>query len=127
MQHLRSISHPQPAAGPGRAATSGVAVLPPRGPHAHPAMVGTDPVAGHGPTAAGHTRLSDTPDGVTGARLRLVHAGVADEDGSLVTEYGLLAVVAATVCGVIITWASNGQLVSLFNALLRAARGLVGA
>lgn len=49
------------------------------------------------------------------------------EDGSLVTEYGLLAVVAATIASVIIKWASGGALVSLFNALLRTARGLVGA
>ncbi|MFP4634669.1 MAG: hypothetical protein ACLFRD_02305 [Nitriliruptoraceae bacterium] len=54
--------------------------------------------------------------------LRLV-----DEDGSLVTEYGLLAVVAATVAGVLIQWASGGALVSLFNALLSHARELVGA
>jgi Flp pilus assembly pilin Flp len=51
----------------------------------------------------------------------------AAEDGSLVTEYGLLAVVAATVAGVVITWASGGALVTLFNALLRQARSLVGA
>jgi hypothetical protein len=49
------------------------------------------------------------------------------EEGSLVTEYGLLAVVAATIAGVVISWASNGALVTLFNALLRHARGLVGA
>lgn len=49
------------------------------------------------------------------------------EEGSLVTEYGLLAVVAATVAGVIIEWASGGALVTLFNALLRQARALVGA
>ena len=55
----------------------------------------------------------------------LTHAPV--EDGSLVTEYGLLAVVAATIAGVVIQWASGGALVSLFNALLRHARSLVGA
>jgi hypothetical protein len=49
------------------------------------------------------------------------------EEGSLVTEYGLLAVVAATIAGVVIAWASNGALVTLFNALLRQARSLVGA
>ena len=49
------------------------------------------------------------------------------EDGSLVTECGLLAVVAATVAGVVIQWASGGALVTLFNALLRHARSLVGA
>lgn len=60
-------------------------------------------------------------------RLHLVGAGVSDEDGSLVTEYGLLAVVAATIAGVVIAWASNGALVTLFNALMRHARSLVGA
>jgi Flp pilus assembly pilin Flp len=50
-----------------------------------------------------------------------------DEDGSLVTEYGLLAVVAATVAGVLIQWATNGAVVNLFNALVDRARELVGA
>jgi hypothetical protein len=53
--------------------------------------------------------------------------GEHPEDGSLVTEYGLLVVVAATIAGVVINWASNGQIVTLFNALLRQARSLVGA
>jgi Flp pilus assembly pilin Flp len=50
---------------------------------------------------------------------------VADEDGSLVAEYGLLAVVSATVAGVLITWASGGALQGFFSALLSHARGLV--
>ena len=50
-----------------------------------------------------------------------------DESGSLVTEYGLLAVVAATIAGVVIQWASGGALVALFNALISRARDLVGA
>jgi Flp pilus assembly pilin Flp len=49
------------------------------------------------------------------------------EDGSLVTEYGLLAVVAATVAGVLIQWATGGAVVNLFNALVDRARDLVGA
>ncbi len=49
------------------------------------------------------------------------------QDGSLVTEYGLLAVIAATIAGVVMQWASQGALVSLFNALLSEARSLVGA
>jgi Flp pilus assembly pilin Flp len=49
------------------------------------------------------------------------------ESGSLVTEYGLLAVVAATIAGVVIQWASGGALVGLFNALISRARDLVGA
>ncbi len=50
-----------------------------------------------------------------------------DEDGSLVTEYGLLAVVAATVAGVLMQWATGGAVVNLFNALVDRARELVGA
>ena len=53
--------------------------------------------------------------------------GVPDEDGSLVTEYGLLAVVAATIAGVLIQWATNGAIVNLFNALIDRTRGLIGA
>lgn len=51
----------------------------------------------------------------------------ATEEGSLVTEYGLLAVVAATVAGVLIQWATGGAVVNLFNALVDRARELVGA
>jgi Flp pilus assembly pilin Flp len=50
-----------------------------------------------------------------------------DEDGSLITEYGLLAIVAATVAAAVISWASDGAMATLFNALLRQARGVVGA
>ena len=50
-----------------------------------------------------------------------------DQDGSLVTEYGLLAVVAAIVAGVLIQWATGGAIVYLFNALVDRARELVGA
>lgn len=49
------------------------------------------------------------------------------EQGSLVTEYGLLAVIAATIAGVVMQWASQGALVNLFNALLEESRALVGA
>lgn len=52
---------------------------------------------------------------------------MADEDGSLVTEYGLLAIVAATIAGIVIQWASAGAIVSLFDQLLSSARQLVGA
>ena len=51
----------------------------------------------------------------------------AAEEGSLVTEYGLLAVVAATIAGVLIQWATGGAVINLFNALVDRARELVGA
>jgi hypothetical protein len=51
----------------------------------------------------------------------------SDEEGSLLTEYGLLIVVAATIAGVLIQWAAGSQITGLFNALLRTARATVGA
>jgi hypothetical protein len=47
------------------------------------------------------------------------------EDGSLVAEYGLLAVVAATMSGVLIMWARGDALTGFFTALLDHARNLV--
>jgi Flp pilus assembly pilin Flp len=73
-------------------------------------------------STAATTEVAGDPDPVTASAR-----GLMDEDGSLVTEYGLLAVVAATIAGVVMTWASGGALVTLFNALLRQARSLVGA
>jgi Flp pilus assembly pilin Flp len=68
-----------------------------------------------------------TPDVAASLPVAVGAPRLAEEDGSLVTEYGLLAVVAATIAGVVMTWASGGALVTLFNALLRQARSLVGA
>ncbi|MFA9444142.1 hypothetical protein [Egicoccus sp. AB-alg6-2] len=51
----------------------------------------------------------------------------SDEDGSLITEYGLLAVVAAAIASVVISYASEGAIANLFNALISAARGHVSA
>lgn len=47
------------------------------------------------------------------------------EEGSLVAEYGLLAVVAAVMCGALILWARGDALTSFFTALLDHARSLV--
>ena len=51
---------------------------------------------------------------------------VSDDDGSVVTEYGLLAVVVATVAALLIQWVSGGALLSLFDDLLASARAIVG-
>lgn len=50
----------------------------------------------------------------------------ADEDGSLVTEYGLLTVLGGTVVALAIKFVSNGALWELLGAVLAKARGLVG-
>jgi hypothetical protein len=54
-------------------------------------------------------------------------ADPAAEDGSLVTEYGLLAVLGATIVGVAIRWAGGGAIFELLSALLQKVRVLVGA
>ena len=83
-----------------------------------------DHPAGRGSPAEPSPNELATADAARHERhLRLVD----DEDGSLVAEYGLIAVVAATVAGVIIQWASSGALVTMFNALIRQARDIVGA
>jgi Flp pilus assembly pilin Flp len=86
-------------------------------------LIGTPSATASAKTeAATPAEPTETPPLVAvGSRQR------TDEEGSLVTEYGLLAVVAATIAGVVMTWASGGALVTLFNALLRQARSLVGA
>ena len=89
----------------------------------------TDVAAGRARAMAAHPATAaygDAASVVTADELA-VDPTFTDEEGSLVTEYGLLAVVAATVAGVVIQWASGGALVTLFNALLRHARSLVGA
>lgn len=48
------------------------------------------------------------------------------EDGSVVTEYGLLAIVVATVAALLIQWVSGGALLGLFDDLLTRARTIVG-
>jgi Flp pilus assembly pilin Flp len=78
----------------------------------------TDPA----PTAGGH-------EPVPTRRRHLVAlpslTPLDDEDGSLVAEYGLLAVVAAVVAGVLMNWARTGALSDFFSALLDHARNLV--
>lgn len=52
--------------------------------------------------------------------------GDVTEDGSVVTEYGLLAIVVATVAALLIQWVSGGALLGLFDDLLTRARTIVG-
>lgn len=51
----------------------------------------------------------------------------SSEDGSLVAEYGLLAILGATITGLAIKWASGGAIFSLFGAVFDKVRALVGA
>lgn len=121
-----SVTPPAPCQVP--VAPSGASVLPlhPSVAHAvdaaaaaqHPAFAGTTGPRGVTTLPAAGRASADGAD----AWSRL-----DEEDGSVLTEYGLLIVVAATVAGVLIQWAGGSQITGLFNALLRAARDTVGA
>ncbi len=51
----------------------------------------------------------------------------AGESGSLVTEYGLIAVVGATVASLVVKWATGGAIWQLFDAVTEKVRVLLGA
>jgi Flp pilus assembly pilin Flp len=63
--------------------------------------------------------------GPTTTRAPRCTAWRAHETGSLITEYGLLAIVVATVAAAVIQWASGGAIVTLFDSLLVQARDIV--
>jgi Flp pilus assembly pilin Flp len=50
-----------------------------------------------------------------------------DERGSLVTEYGLIAIVGATIASLVMKWASGGAVWQLFDAVTDKVRVLLGA
>lgn len=52
---------------------------------------------------------------------------VTDEDGSMVSEYGLVAVLGATIVGVAISWAQGGAITGFLAAILRSLRAVVAA
>jgi hypothetical protein len=49
-----------------------------------------------------------------------------EDDGSLVAEYGLIAVLGATIAGLAIRWASGGAIFELLGSILDRVKGLVG-
>ncbi|MDP8960276.1 MAG: hypothetical protein M3N32_01405 [Actinomycetota bacterium] len=51
----------------------------------------------------------------------------AGETGSLVTEYGLIAIVGATVASLVVKWATGGAIWQLFDAVTQKVRVLLGA
>lgn len=54
------------------------------------------------------------------------HHDDTGQDGSLVAEYGLLAVLGATITGVAISWARGGAIAALLDLVLQQVRALVG-
>lgn len=81
------------------------------------------------PRARGPVRLSpraaDLPRAVAPPRPG-DQPGIADQDGSVATEYGLLAVVAATIVSVMLEWATGGGITSLLQAVMGRVTEVVG-
>lgn len=88
---------------------------------AHPAGRARRPAADV-PPVAGRPPAAPVPAVPDGAGVDRVH----DQAGSMTTEYGLIVVVGATVCSLVIKWASGGAVFELLNGVLQAAKGLVG-
>jgi hypothetical protein len=59
-------------------------------------------------------------------RATAAMASTSDEEGSLVTEYGLVTVIGATIAGLVLRWASQGAVTELLGAVLARVRALVG-
>lgn len=51
----------------------------------------------------------------------------AEEDGSLVTEYGLIAIVGATIASLVIKWAAGGAIWQLFDMVSQRVQAVIGA
>lgn len=62
----------------------------------------------------------------TGTDRPAHHRAHAGEDGSLVSEYGLIAVLGATIAGVAISWARGGAIASLLDTVLQRVISLGG-
>lgn len=67
-------------------------------------------------TASGPAAIRPVP---VAGRLR-------DEHGSVATEYGLLAIVAATIVAVVLQWATDGGIAGLLDRVLARVATLVG-
>ncbi len=50
-----------------------------------------------------------------------------DQDGSLVTEYGLIAIVGATIASLVVKWATGGAIWKLFDAVMEKVRVILGS
>lgn len=80
---------------------------------------------GHGATEPGRRRLTRWPGATTSPRPCRLRR-LADEAGSVATEYGLLAVVAATIVAVVLEWATTGGISGLLDRVLARVSTLVG-
>lgn len=74
---------------------------------------------------SGEPRSGDTGSAPPGPRGGPDHTRDR-ESGSLVTEYGLIAILGATLAGLAIRWASDGAVLELFGAIMGRIQSIVG-
>lgn len=79
------------------------------------------PTGSAGPTWPDDERPGDST--ASGGRLSV---DLRSQDGSVATEYGLLAVVAATIVSVMLDWATSGGITSLLQSIMARVASLVG-
>lgn len=90
-----------------------------------------DPVAHGGDADSRGQRPGPDRDDRDGASERSARGGrprvdLRSQDGSVATEYGLLAVVAATIVSVMLDWATSGGITSLLQSIMARVSSLVG-
>ncbi len=82
------------------------------------------PVAPRPRRPDGVDRVASAPEDV--GRPSTAVGEPTSEDGSVATEYGLLAVVAATIVSVMLEWATGGGITSLLQAVMGRVSEVVG-
>lgn len=109
-------------------------------PHRHPLATAPRRHIGHVPSiprrspsvpaAAGLTSPAATDPPRSGpshpVRRGSLATRLADEAGSVATEYGLLAVVAATIVAVVLEWATSGGISGLLDAVIGRVGEILG-
>jgi len=99
-----------------------------------PARPQQHPLAGPGTTrsavVADHATIQSRTGPTRAASERQVSqpapSGLHGQDGSVAMEYGLLAVVAATIVSVVLEWATSGGITSLLEAVIGRVGDIVG-
>jgi len=71
------------------------------------------------------TRLEPMGSAAPGPMARTVNR-VRQQEGAMAAEYGLLVVVGATICSLVVRWASGGAVFRLLDDVLRSAGRLLG-
>ena len=70
-------------------------------------------------------RTTTATTAAAGPTDAVVDETAAGEEGSLVSEYGLVAVLGATIAGLAISWARGGAIVSLLDMVLRQVQSVI--